>query len=92
VLGTADEKDAFIMGNLDVFAPESAKEKYCCDAYFVDLTAKPLVLVDRTRYWFGLFSHQRETSLWKGMLQVPIVSDDVAASEMLNLFELGLGG
>jgi hypothetical protein len=90
--GTTDEKRALVLANLDIFDSEAAKEAYHCDAYFVDVTVKPLLLVDSTRYWFGLFSHQRETSLWKGMVQVPIISDDPAALEVLNLFELELGG
>lgn len=90
--GTQQEKLALIQANLNVFVSELAKQEFRCDAYFVDLTVKPLLLVDSTRYWFGLFSHQRETSLWKGMLQVPIVSNDAAAAQLLNMFELELGG
>lgn len=91
VRGTQDEKMQHILENLDIFDPERAKEQYSCDAYFVDLTVSPLLLVDTTRYWFGLFSHQRETSLWKGMLQVPMLSDDDAAEAVLHNAELNLG-
>jgi hypothetical protein len=90
--GSVEEKMALVVANLDIFDSQSAKAAFYCDAYFVDLTVKPLLLVDNTRYWFGLFSHQRETSLWKGMLQVPIASDDAAALALLDLFELNLGG
>ena len=40
----------------------------------------PAYLIDQTKYWFGLFSHQRDTFLWKGMLEIPLTDDtDVAA-------------
>jgi hypothetical protein len=50
----------------------------------VDLDKKPFLIVDDTRYWFGLFSHQRVTSLWKGMLSVSLQSDDDAARSLLG--------
>jgi hypothetical protein len=80
------------IANPGLFMPGRAKKDYKCDAYFVDLDKKPEFLVDDTRYWFGLFSHQRETSLWKGMLKVAMQSDDAAASAMLDQIERDLGG
>jgi hypothetical protein len=78
--------------NPAVFRSGEAKRKYLCDAYFVDLAAPPQTIVANTCYWFGLFSHQRGTGLWKGMLQVPLQSDDAAASVMLRLIEQRLQG
>ena len=66
-----------------LFDPGETKKRYHCDAYFVDLTKNAFLIVDDTRYWFGLFSHQRVTSLWKGMLSVPLQSDDDAARLLL---------
>ncbi|WP_404810119.1 DUF6932 family protein [Marinobacter nauticus] len=73
-----------VSGNKDLFLPNEAKQKYFCDAYFVDLNTHPLHVVSNTRYWFGLFSHQRESCLWKGMVEVPIVCGDNEASEILD--------
>jgi alkanesulfonate monooxygenase SsuD/methylene tetrahydromethanopterin reductase-like flavin-dependent oxidoreductase (luciferase family) len=67
---------AWIAAHAELFKPREAKRLYSCDAYFVDLGKRPDLLVDDTRYWFGLFSHQRETALWKGMVQIPLLSDD----------------
>lgn len=78
--------------NPTVFHSDEAKRKYWCDAYFVDLAAPPAVIVANTCYWFGLFSHQRGTGLWKGILQVPLQSDDATASVMLDLIEQRLEG
>lgn len=92
ILGTVPEKRALVQTNLAIFDSAIAKKTFHCDAFFVDLSIKPLLVVDWTRYWFGLFSHQRVTNLWKGILQVPLLSDDVSAGDLLSMLEQGLGG
>jgi hypothetical protein len=63
----------FVDANNHLFRPALVKLTYNCDAYYVDLdVSNPLSIVDQTRYWFGLFSHKRVSSLWKGLLQVPL--------------------
>jgi hypothetical protein len=73
-----------IQSRPDLFHPVESKRSYKCDAYFVDLGVHPVHLVSQTRYWFGLFSHQRETFLWKGMLEVPLNDDDAAVEQFLR--------
>ncbi len=73
-----------VSGNIDLFCPWEAKQKYYCDAYYVDLNTSPIHVVSNTRYWFGLFSHQRESYLWKGMVEIPIECDDDLALEILD--------
>jgi hypothetical protein len=73
----------FAVQRPDLFDPSQTRQRYSCDAYFVDLTffrQYPAKLVERTRYWFGLFSHQRTSHLWKGLLQLPLISDDDAVT------------
>jgi hypothetical protein len=73
------ETDAWrklILSRPDLFDPETTKSIYKCDAYFVDLGVHPFHVVAQTRYWFGLFSHQRDTYLWKGMIEVPFTEHD----------------
>lgn len=72
------ERSRFLAANMPLFNPENTKQAYSCDAYFVDLQKPSHLLVADTTYWFGLFSHQRVTALWKGLIQVPLVSDDDA--------------
>lgn len=67
------------LANFALFDRNQTKAAYDCDAFYVDLRKRPELLVDDTRYWFGLFSHQRDSALWKGMVQVPLQSDDAAA-------------
>ncbi len=74
----------FVHSRPDLFDPTQTKKQSLCDAYFVDLSTDPLFLVNQTRYWFGLFSHQRETFLWKGMLEVPIGADDADVCAFLD--------
>jgi hypothetical protein len=90
--GDNDAKRDLVMSNEDLFWPARAKHLYKCDAYFVDLGSSPELLVDDTRYWFGLFSHQRATNLWKGMLKIALRSDDDVAEARLDQMERELGG
>lgn len=71
---------------LDLFYPKESKDKYLCDAYFIDFILPPPAIVSRTSYWFGLFSHQRDSFLWKGMLQINLSEDE---SEAFQLLEAG---
>lgn len=60
------------------------KAAYGCDAFYIDLCLPPEAVVSRSRYWFGLLSHQRSTYLWKGLIEVPIVDDDDEARALLG--------
>lgn len=70
------ELNAFLVANRTLFDPQQAKAIYKCDAYFVDLGKDARLVVEDTMYWFGLFSHQRVSNLWKGMIRIPLLSDD----------------
>lgn len=76
---------AFVQSRQDLFDPDTTKKHFKCDAYFVDLGVHPVQIVAQTRYWFGLFSHQRDTYLWKGMIEVPFVGDDKDVERLLSL-------
>lgn len=78
--------EEFFKNNLDLFKPDLTKSLFKCDAFYVDLSlaaSHAEYIVDSTRYWFGLFSHQRESSLWKGMLQIEINCNDKEALKEL---------
>ncbi len=68
----------------DLFDPEESKKTFSCDAYFVDLGSHPIQIVNSTRYWFGLFSHQRDTFQWKGLLEIPFTNDDLDVQNFLS--------
>lgn len=69
-----------------LFNQAHCKATYFCDSYFIDLDSPPRSLSEQTAYWFGLFSHQRDTFRWKGLVQVELQCDDEAA--MLALTEI----
>lgn len=77
---------ALAQQNRELFDPRLTKQKYHCDAYFVDFILPPEQLTARTHYWFGLFSHRRVTAEWKGLVQVTLHSpdDDNAAMTVLK--------
>jgi hypothetical protein len=78
-----EDLPAFLNENPDLFYPLNAKSSYKCDAYFVDLALPSEAIVAHTKYWFGLFSHQRTSSLWKGMLEISLKDDETDAFNLL---------
>lgn len=81
---TDDEWKKFIQMNQDIFHPGVTKTNYKCDAYYVDLNLPSYVIVKRSSYWFGVFSHQRETYLWKGVLEIPLFDNEDEVMEYLS--------
>jgi len=73
----------FANKNVELFNPMMAKAKYKCDAYYIDLNKTSHLLVQDASYFNGLFSHQRDTGVWKGMLRIDLISDDPTARMML---------
>ena len=64
---------------------EGMKAIYHCDAYAIDLNEPGIDIVNLARYWFGLFSHQRITSVWKGMVIVELnLQQDEEARNILT--------
>lgn len=63
------------------------KQTFLLDAFFLSLQGDPETLVFLSRYYLQLFSHQRQTFLWKGMVQVRIEDlYDALAREYLEGF------
>lgn len=98
--GTHLDNDAFGVltdQHPDLFDPEDAKDRYKCDAYYVDFNQAPHSLASSVTYWCNLFSHSRINNLWKGILQVELNVDDTDAKAILDakkqsLLAVNLGG
>lgn len=61
------------------------KQHYQIDGYFVELNSPPQELIKWTSYWYSMWSHQRETKLWKGFFQIRLCpQDDTLALEFLE--------
>lgn len=84
----ATERMTWFRANTNLFDARKTKQAFMCDAYFVDFRKRADLLVDDARYWFGLFSHQRGTTLWKGMLKVPMLSDEAGDDPALTLLNM----
>ena len=79
-----EEWKKYLMDRSELFRTQFTKPRYHCDAYFVDLDIQPELLIRNASYWYGLFSHRRITFLWKGIVEIPLVSDDEEAVKALQ--------
>lgn len=77
--------DVLLRGNGWLLDSSHTKANYFSDHFIVPLLGDARQLVSLTRFWYGLFSHRRD-SLWKGMLQVELEdpNDDSAATLLLG--------
>ncbi|EMV7294686.1 hypothetical protein AADF95_004534 [Vibrio alginolyticus] len=83
-INSAETWDAFFSENRCVFDTDLSKKEYMCDVYYINARAHPFSIVDQTRYWFGLFSHQRDTSIWKGIIEIDFEEDESEALSFVN--------
>lgn len=75
---------ALVLANADVFDAAQTKASFQCDAYYVDGNTVLPNVINQVTYWYGLFGHRRSSHMWKGILRVPLVSDDADALNHLN--------
>lgn len=77
--------DIDVVSFIAITAPETLLDKsfdtyirqqYQVDGYFVDLNDDPQELVRWTAYWYSMWSHQRDTKVWKGFFQIPLSEKD----------------
>ena len=87
---SATQTQEMMTANPDLFVKERCRKRYRCDPMILNLGRKPERLVQDVRYWYGLFSHRRD-NVWKGFLQLPMVSDDTAAIQLLDNLSSGDG-
>ena len=73
----------FVSQHLELFDPHRLKAIFKCDAYYIDLQKPGDLIVTETAYFNGLFSHQRDTMQWKGMLSIDLNSDDASARRLI---------
>lgn len=64
---------------------QSTKTNFLCDAYLVNMSNPSSTLISQVHYWYGLFSHQRGSLAWKGVLEVQVEStdDDIQAEGLI---------
>jgi hypothetical protein len=75
---------AVLAANPALFDRVQVKKNFLCDAFLVDVGFPAFAVHRQLTYFFGLFTHQRASHLWKGMLQVPLLADDDAALNFVD--------
>lgn len=68
-----------------LFDHDYIKDSYHVDAYFIELKGSTLgKLIAELTYWYSLWSHQRDSLLWKGYLQIDLspTHDNVALENL----------
>ncbi|MEZ4740233.1 MAG: hypothetical protein R2818_12975 [Flavobacteriales bacterium] len=77
----ADHPTAF---GVDPLVRRSRKATLFVDAIGISLTSPALSLVERSCYWYGLWSHRRN-DLWKGYVEVDLdPGQDALARQILD--------
>lgn len=80
--------NALVQANQHLFLAAHAKARFGCEAFYVDLSVPQLNLLPQVTYWFGLFTHQRESNQWKGLLQISLdTADDQATLAHLDTLD-----
>jgi hypothetical protein len=86
---TKQEINDMLAANPSLFSRSELKSQYGCDAFLVPMDISPDKLVKRAIYYFQLFSHRRSDHVWKGLLQIPLESDDDKAMALLDNTQFG---
>lgn len=72
-----------------LFRIAEVRKRFLCDGYFVNLdNDDPVWAINESVYWYGLFSHQRRSERWKGILQLELAprdNDEAAAARLETL-------
>lgn len=87
---TPHEINAMMQQHSELFDRRKCKDRFGCDSFLVRLNVHVRRLVRETTFWHGVFSHRRGDQLWKGLLQIPLASDDDEAK--MQLENLNAGG
>lgn len=85
----AHEISAMMQQHPELFNRQQCRDQFGCDTFLVRLNVPAQRLVRETSFWHGFFSHRRDDQVWKGVLQLPLSSDDNEAKMQLNDLNLG---
>lgn len=86
ILPVGQTQQTLAASHPQLFDHDYLKNNYHVDAYFFELKGSTIVrLIAETIYWYSLWSHQRNSLLWKGYLQVDLSpTNDIVALDHLN--------
>lgn len=85
MLDTIPNYSDWAIENYLLFDASAMKHKYKVDCYWVDLDLGfNTHTVERCTYWYSMWSHQKNTDLWKGFFCIPLSPlEDLSAIEVL---------
>jgi hypothetical protein len=86
ILPAGQTQQTLASSHPQLFDHDYLKNNYHVDAYFFELKGSTIArLIAETTYWYSLWSHQRNSLLWKGYLQIDLSpTNDSVASDNLN--------
>ncbi len=85
----AHEISVMMQEHPELFDRQQCLESYGCDTFLVRLNVPAHRLVRETTFWHGFFSQRRDDQVWKGLLQLPLSSDDDEAKIQLGNLKSG---
>ena len=83
-----NQRDLYLK-NPNLFDPTKIKADFQVDGYmfFLGISMTPEA-VRNVSYWYSLWSHQRETSMWKGFIQLDLAPEtDKSTEDILKIKE-----
>lgn len=86
VIPHTETQKTLLDNNHDLFNPESTKDLYSVDAYFMQLEVQFLNWhVEKISYWYSMWAHTKDDNMWKGFLAINLSpEDDQRALELLE--------
>lgn len=94
VMPSGESQQSFVAKNKGIFDQINIKQNHLVDAHYlclestkVDITS----LLERVNYWNNLWSHQRDSLLWKGYFQIDLSpAEDADALDAFNKISKGV--
>ncbi len=75
---------SLMQSHSNLFSPTETKGIYRVDSYpFILNTSLQPRHVNEIAYWYSMWSHTKETNLWKGFLQVNLAPDEESIAKQL---------
>ena len=76
--------------NSELFDHDKSLALYGIDSYHlcIDVNTSLYNIIDQTNYWYGMWSHQKNTHVWKGFIQIDLSpQEDKEALACINDIE-----
>lgn len=90
-LPAGETQASLASGAPTLFDSQIAKQNFYVDAYLVCLGGRSEKLVERSAYWYSVWSHRRN-QMWRGYVQIDLSpSEDATATSLLDTLQTAGG-